>query len=70
MWVYKNVTFIYTNEVDSVYKNRFTFPAIYTYVKSKYALMEALQQQVNGSYLGAYTQVDQRTVKHDPPVKV
>lgn len=70
MWRYNNVTFIYNNRVDSVFGQNATIPFIITYVKSKYALMEALRAQVNQSHLGAYTEIDPRTVKYDPPFKV
>lgn len=70
MWRYNNVTFIYNNEVDSIHGQRTTIPYIMTYIKSKFALMEALRIHVEESYLGAYTEIDPRTVKFDKPIKV
>jgi hypothetical protein len=70
MWRYNNVTFIYNNEVDSIHGNKTTIPYIITYAKSKFALMEALRQHVEQSYLGPYTDIEPRSVKYDKPVKV
>ena len=70
MWQYNNVTFIYSNEVDNVFGQSASFPCIMTYMKSKFALMEALRVQVESSYLGPYADVDPRTVKYDKPIKV
>lgn len=70
MWRYNNVRFIYSNQVDGSFGQEMVVPYIYTYVKSKFALMQALRQWVQESYLGAYTEIDPRTVKHDPPFKV
>ena len=70
MWQYNNVYFIYNNEVDSVFGQSHTEPYIMTYMKSKYALMEALRQYVDNSTLGVYTEIKPRTVKHDNPIKV
>lgn len=70
MWRYDNVRFIYSNEVDSVYHQSASVPYILTYIKSKYALMEALRIQVESSFLGPYADIDPRTVKHDRPYKV
>ena len=70
MWQYNNVRFIYNNEVDSVFGESHTEPYIMTYMKSKYALMEALRAKVEASYLGPYADIDPRTVKHDRPIKV
>lgn len=70
MWRYNNVRFIYANPVDSSFGTEMTVPYILTYVKSKYALMQALRIWVEESYLGAYTEIDPRTVKHDPPYRV
>ena len=69
MWLYRNVKFIYSNEVDNSFGTGATVPEIYTYVKSKFALMEALRIHVESSFLGPYTEIDPRTVKHDPPIK-
>lgn len=70
MWRYNNVRFIYSNEVDSVYHQSTNIPYLTTYVKSKYALMEVLRIHVESSYLGPYADIDPRTVKYDPPIKV
>jgi len=70
MWKYNNVRFIYNNDVDHVYGQSASVPYIMTYVKSKYALMEALRIQVESSFLGPYAEIDPRTVKHDRPIKV
>ena len=70
MWQYNNVTFIYRNDVDGVFGQRATVPSITTYIKSKYALMQALRYYVQESYIGAYAEIDQRTVKYDTPIKV
>ena len=70
MWRYNNVRFIYSNDVDGSFGQEMVVPYIYTYVKSKFALMQALRQWVQESYLGSYTEIDPRTVKHDPPFKV
>jgi hypothetical protein len=32
--------------------------------------MQALRIHVENSYLGPYTEIDPRTVKYDPPVKI
>lgn len=70
MWQYNNVCFIYNNEVDGVFGQSHCAPPIFTYIKSKYALMEALRQYVDSSTLGVYTEIKPRTVKHDNPIKV
>jgi len=70
MWQYNNVRFIYKNEVDSVFGQSAVVPSVTTYIKSKYALMQALRQQVEESYLGCYAQIDPRTVKYDKPIKL
>lgn len=70
MWRYNNVRFIYTNEVDSVYHQSTSVPYIMTYMKSKFALMEALRVQVESSFLGPYADIDPRTVKYDKPYRV
>ena len=70
MWQYNNVRFIYSNEVDNVFGESHTEPYITTYVKSKFALMEALRAKVETSYLGVYAEIDPRTVKYDPPIKI
>ena len=70
MWQYNNVRFIYSNEVGSVFNQQGSFPHVYTYIKSKYALMQALRMMIESSYLGPYTDVDPRTVKFDKPIKV
>ena len=70
MWRYNNISFIYNNEVDSVFGQRANVPFVMTYVKSKYALMEALREQVEESYLGVYAQIDPRSVSYDKPIKV
>ena len=70
MWQYNNISFIYKNEVDSVFGQRTIVPFVRTYVKSKFALMNALREKVEQSYLGAYTQIDPRSVSYDKPIKV
>lgn len=70
MWRYDNVTFIYANPVASVFGERTTIPHIFTYVKSKYALMQALRIHVDESFLGPYTEIDQRSVKYERIVKI
>lgn len=70
MWKYTNVTFIYDNRVDSVFGQKGHFDEIFTYMKSKYALMQALNMQAEFSFLGPYVEIDPRTVKHDKPIKV
>ena len=70
MWQYNNVSFIYVNEVDSVFGQKANIPYIRTYMKSKFALMEALRMQVEESFLGRYAQIDPRTVKYDRPIKI
>lgn len=70
MWQYNNVYFVYDNPVDSIFGQTYTFPSITTYVKSKFALMQALRIYVDESYLGPYTEIQPRTVKHDPPFKI
>lgn len=69
MWRYNNVRFIYANPVDSSFGEETTVPYILTYVKSKYALMQALRMHVDESYLGPYTDIDPRSVKFDKPVR-
>ena len=70
MWQYNNVRFIYSNDVGSVHGQGGYFPKIITHKKSKFALMQALREQVEQSFLGAYTEIIPRSVKHDPPIKV
>jgi hypothetical protein len=71
MWQYNNVYFIYSNEVGSVHGEKGYAPKILTYIKSKYALMEALRGFVEESYsCGIYTEINPRSVKHDRPIKV
>jgi hypothetical protein len=70
MWLYKNVRFIYSNPVDNSFGQATVIPEIWTYVKSKYALMEALRIHIDSSYLGPYTEIDPRTVKYDSPIKM
>jgi len=71
MWQYNNVSFIYNNPVDSVFGQKYVLPtSITTYIKSKYALMQALRMNVEESHLGPYTEIIQKTVKFDPPIKV
>lgn len=69
MWAYNNITFIYNNPVDSIHGNKGYVPVLRTYVKSKYALMQVLRKHVEESWLGVYTEIDPKTVHHDPPVK-
>jgi len=70
MWQYNNVRFIYNNRVDSVFGQQEVVPIITTYIKSKFALMQALTMHVEESYLGPYAEIDPRSVKHDHPFKV
>lgn len=70
MWQYNNVTFIYNNPVNSVHGEKTTVPYLTTYVKSRFALLQALRIHVDCSYLGAYTEIDERSVKFDKPFKV
>jgi len=70
MWRYNNVRFIYSNDIGGVFGQETTIPYLLTYVKSKYALMDALRIHVESSYLGPYTEINPRTVKYDPPFKV
>lgn len=70
MWRYNNITFIYNNEVDSKFNEVGTIDSLTIYVKSKYALMQALRIHVESSYLGPYAEINPRTVKHDPPIRV
>lgn len=70
MWQYNNVRFIYDNPVDSIFGQETTVPYIMTYIKSKYALMQALRIHVDNSFLGPYTEINPRTVKFDKPFKV
>lgn len=69
MWSYKNVRFIYSNPVASVFGQGGYIPELNSDVKSKYGLMEALRMHVDASYLGPYTEIDPKSVKHDKPVK-
>ena len=70
MWRYNNIRFIYNNPVDSVFGQQGYVPYLTIYVKSKYALLQALRVYVEESYLGAYTEIDQRKVSYDKPIKV
>jgi hypothetical protein len=70
MWRYNNITFIYDNRVGSVHGQLGYVKELTIYVKSKYALMQALEVHVKESYIGNYTEIDPRTVKHDKPIKV
>jgi hypothetical protein len=70
MWQYNNVSFIYDNRVGSEFGQTVTIPFIRTYLKSKYALMEALRAHVDESFLGPYTEINPRTVKYDKPIKI
>ena len=72
-----NCSYNGTIEYSTNYFNRllkFMYPlgvlSIASYIKSKFALMEALRVQVESSYLGSFAEIDPRTVKHDPPIKV
>jgi len=69
MWQYNNVRFKYANPVASQFGEETTVPKLFTYMKSKFALMEALQKHVDNSYLGPYTEIDPRSVKFDKPFK-
>lgn len=70
MWRYNNIRFIYNNPVDSIVGQQGYIPYLTIYVKSKYALLQALQVHIEESYLGAYTEIDQRRVSYDKPFKV
>lgn len=71
MWKYNNVTFIYDNPVDSVHGEKVHIPYIMTYIKSKYALTQAIKQYVAiTSFLGPYFEINMRTIKHDKPIKI
>lgn len=70
MWRYNNIRFYYNNPVDSVFGQQGYVPYFTIYVKSKYALLQALRVYVEESYLGAYTEIDQRRVSYDKPIKV
>ena len=70
MWQYNNVTFRFSNPVDSVHGQVSTIPYLTTYKKSKFALMQALERHVENSFLGPYAEIDQRSVRHDTPFKV
>lgn len=65
MWKYTNVRFIYSNPVDSIISQEHIIPELYTYIKSKYALVDAITYYVENSYLGVYTEIDYRSIKHD-----
>lgn len=71
MWQYNNVYFIYSNDVGSVHGEKGYAPKLLTYIKSKYALMEALRIFVEeANFGGAYTDINPRTVKYDKPFRV
>ena len=70
MWRYDNITFIYNNRVDSVFGQSGHVDTLTIYVKSKFALMQALISNVQSSYLGVYTEIDPRSVKYNKPYKV
>lgn len=70
MWRYNNIKFIYDNPVDSKFNEVGTIDSLTIYIKSKYALMQAIRHHVDNSYLGEYTEIKPRTVKHDTPIKV
>jgi len=70
MWKYDNITFIWSNEVDGVFGQSGKVDSLLTYIKSEYALMQALTQYVESSYKGPYAEIDQRTVRHDKPYKI
>jgi hypothetical protein len=70
MWRYDNVRFIYSNEVASVFGQEVTIPFLFTYVKSKFALMEALRAHIDVSFLGPYAEIDPKSVKYNTPYKV
>lgn len=70
MWKYDNITFIWSNEVAGVFGELGKVDSLTTYIKSKYALMQALNQHVESSHKGPYVEIDQRTVKYDKPYKV
>ncbi len=69
MWAYNNITFIYSNPVDSIHGNKGFIPVLRTYIKSKYALREVLTKHVESSWLSPYVEIDFKTIRHDPPVK-
>lgn len=70
MWKYNNIRFMYSNPVDSVFGQEGHIPSLVIYVKSKFALMQALRLHIENSYLGPYTEIDQKTVSYDKPIKV
>lgn len=70
MWRYDNVKFIYSNPVDSVYNQEYTFSQIFTYRKSKFALIEALNIMVQESYIGVFAEINNKTIKYNKPIKV
>lgn len=71
MWKYTDVKFIYSNPVDSKHGEKGVAPVLYTYVKSKYAVLQALTFFVQEYYpCGVYTSFDPRSVKYDKPIKV
>lgn len=71
MWRYNNITFIYDNRVGSVHGQLGYVKELTIYVKSKYALIQALEVYVKeANFGGPYTEIDSRTIKHDKPFKV
>lgn len=71
MWRYDNITFIWSNEVACVFGTQGKVDSLTIYVKSKYALMQALNSHVLSSiHFGIYTDIDRRTVRYDKPYKV
>lgn len=70
MWKYTNIRFIYENRVDSIFNEEGKVDSLTTYIKSKYALMQALRYHVDSSYLGPYTDIDPRTITYNKPIKI
>lgn len=70
MWKYNNISFIYDNPVDSKYNESYTIKELVIYVKSKYALFEAVKMHIDSSFLGVHTEIKYNTLKFDKPVKI
>lgn len=71
MWKYNNIKFVYANRVGSKFGEGGVCPSLTIYIKSNYALMQALRFYVaEADFGGDYTDIDPRTVTHDKPIKV
>ena len=71
MWRYNNIRFVYANRVGSKFGEGGYVSSLTIYLKSRYALMQALRIHVQeADFGGEYTDINPKSVKHDKPIKV